>query len=80
MGVLTKAEVLAVQAKSMPEPLLQEVLDFMGYLRMKHGLPEMDEWDMKIQADAESGALDAAFGDLADEAISEHRAGRTTPL
>lgn len=33
-------------------------------------------WDAKLEADIEAGKLD----ELADEAIAEHRAGRTRPL
>ena len=34
MGVMTTAELLTEQAKYLPEPLLREVLDFIGYLMM----------------------------------------------
>jgi hypothetical protein len=37
---------------------------------------EFDKWDRKIEADANSGRLDA----LAAEALEEDRAGRTTEL
>jgi hypothetical protein len=33
-------------------------------------------WDRKLEADVAAGRLDA----LADEAIADHRAGRTRPL
>lgn len=33
-------------------------------------------WDREIEADAATGRLD----ELADEALSEHRAGKTRPL
>ena len=33
-------------------------------------------WDRRLEADAASGALDA----LADEALRQHRAGRSRPL
>jgi hypothetical protein len=33
-------------------------------------------WDRRIEADAEAGALNQ----LADEALAEHRAGRSRPL
>ncbi len=80
MGAMTTAELLTEHAKHMPEPLLQEVLDFMGYLRLKYNLPPVETWDKQIDADAESGAFAAAFDSLADDAIKEHKAGRTTPL
>lgn len=35
-----------------------------------------DEWDREIADDARSGRLDK----LAEEALSEHRAGKTTPF
>ena len=35
-----------------------------------------DEWDRQIETDIRSGKLD----NLAAEAITEHRAGRTKPL
>lgn len=71
MGAIVTAETLAQQAQHMPEALLREVLDFMGYLRMKHNLPPVADWE---EMDG------AAFDCLAEEAIREHRAGRTTPL
>jgi hypothetical protein len=39
-------------------------------------MEEDDEWDREIEEDARSGRLDR----LADEALREHRAGRTMPL
>ncbi len=33
-------------------------------------------WDRELERDVESGALDA----LADEALADHRAGRSKPL
>ena len=80
MSATTTAEMLTEQAKNMPEALLKEVLDFMGYLRMKYNLPPIDAWDQQIEQDAISGAFAAAFDEMADEAIREHRAGRTKPL
>ncbi len=37
---------------------------------------DSQKWDAEIEIDARSGRLDT----LADEAIADHRAGRTTPL
>lgn len=36
----------------------------------------VQKWDAEIETDARSGRLDT----LADEAIADHRAGRTTPI
>jgi hypothetical protein len=80
MGAMTTSEMLTEQAKYMPEPLLKEVLDFMGYLRMKYNLPDVDAWDKQMDDDAVSGAFADAFDNFADEAIREHKAGRTTRL
>jgi hypothetical protein len=37
---------------------------------------DADAWDRQIEEDANAGRLDA----LADEALEDHRAGRTTDL
>jgi hypothetical protein len=37
---------------------------------------DAEAWDREIEADALAGKLDA----LADRALSDHRAGKTTPL
>lgn len=37
---------------------------------------DADAWDRQIERDAEAGKLDA----LAEEALREHRSGRTRPL
>ena len=46
--------------------------------RLRDWLDEYEArlWDEQIESDAKAGRLDA----LADEAIREHRAGRTKPL
>lgn len=80
MGAIVTTETLVKQAQHMPEALLREVIDFMGYLRMKHNLPPIQDWDTQIEEDSESGAFAAAFDALAAEAIQEHRAGGTKPL
>lgn len=80
MGAIITTKTLVQQAEHMPEALLREVLDFMGYLRMKHNLPPVNEWDAQIEEDGESGAFAAAFDSIADAALKEHKEGRTTPL
>lgn len=37
---------------------------------------DSEHWDEQLEQDAKSGKLD----DLADEAVADHRAGRTRPL
>jgi len=37
---------------------------------------QADMWDRQIEADAKAGRLDK----LADQALADHRAGRTRPL
>jgi hypothetical protein len=37
---------------------------------------DAEAWDREIEADAHAGKLDA----LADRALNDHRAGKTTPL
>ncbi len=39
-----------------------------------------DEWDRQMEEDAASGALDAAFGEMAARASEDHRRGLTRPL
>ncbi len=39
-----------------------------------------DLWDLQIEEDAESGALERAFGKMAAKAIREDEQGKTTPL
>jgi hypothetical protein len=80
MGAMTPAEILQEETSQLPEHLQLEVIDFVGYLRMKHNIPSADDWDKQMEQDAESGALDAAFAGLADAALAEHRAGKTKPL
>ncbi len=80
MGAMTTAELLTEQAKYLPEPLLREVLDFIGYLQVKYNLPIAETWDKQMDDDALSGDFAAAFDHLADEAIAEHKAGKTKPL
>ena len=76
----TPAKILAEQTNGLPDSILQEVLDFVGYLRMKHNLPLDDDWDKQIQQDSASGAFHDAFADLAEAALTEHRSGQTKPL
>ena len=75
-AVLKEVEQLAEQTKDLPEPLLREVLDFVGYLRMKHNMPFADAWDKQMDADSEAGAFDS----LADEALKQHRDGLSVEL
>ena len=37
---------------------------------------ENRRWDRQVEADATAGTLDSLF----DQALAEHRAGKTTPL
>jgi hypothetical protein len=45
-GMNTVAEKIFNQARRLPEPLAREVLDFIGYLEVKHGLRDMLSEDL----------------------------------
>ena len=53
-------------------------LDDQAFARLRQWLIEYDHarWDRQIEADAAAGKLDF----LADEALAEHRAGKTRTL
>ena len=53
-------------------------LDDQAFARLREWFIEYDHarWDRQIEADAAAGKLDS----LADEALAEHRAGKTRPL
>ncbi|MBO0613680.1 MAG: hypothetical protein RL122_1669 [Pseudomonadota bacterium] len=61
MGIMTTAELLAERVRQLPEDLACEVLDFVEFLSLKRQKIADDAWDNQIQADAESGKLDAIF-------------------
>lgn len=66
---MTKVEQLEQDIMALSPSELAALRDwFQSYLA--------DEWDRRIQADAEAGKLDH----LAREALGEHKAGRTKPL
>jgi hypothetical protein len=43
----TTADKIFDQARKLPEPLAREVLDFIGYLEVKHGLRGLFSEDLK---------------------------------
>jgi hypothetical protein len=53
-------------------------LDDEAFAQLRQWFIEYDHarWDRQIEADAAAGKLDS----LADEAMAEHRAGKTRPL
>ena len=53
-------------------------LDDQAFARLRQWFIEYDHarWDRQIEADSTAGKLDF----LADEALAEHRAGKTRPL
>ena len=53
-------------------------LDDQAFARLRQWFIEYDHarWDRQIEADSAAGKLDS----LADEALAEHRAGKTRPL
>ena len=55
-----------------------ERLDDRAFARLRQWFIEYDHarWDRQIEADSSAGKLDA----LAEEALAEHRAGKTRPL
>lgn len=48
------AEEIYREARRLPEPIAREVLDFIGYLEMKHGLDDARVYDLK---QAQSAAM-----------------------
>jgi hypothetical protein len=66
---MTRVELLERQIKDLSDGELAE---------FRRWFEEFDAvtWDRQIEADAESGKLDA----LADAALTKHAAGQTTPL
>ncbi|UJS26253.1 DUF2281 domain-containing protein [Thiothrix winogradskyi] len=74
--MMTTAEILADRARLLPEDIAREVLDFMEFLNLKHQKTLDDAWDKQIQADAESGKLDALFA--AD--IQAYESGQCQPI
>ena len=83
MGIMTTAELLAERVRQLPEDLACEVLDlacevldFVEFLSLKRQKIADDAWDNQIQADAESGKLDAIFA--AD--IQAYEAGQCQPI
>jgi Protein of unknown function (DUF2281) len=46
-GMSTTADKIFDQARKLPEPLAREVLDFLEYLEVKHGLRDMLSEDLK---------------------------------
>jgi hypothetical protein len=65
MGMITAADMLSERAKTLPEDIAREVLDFMEFLNLKRRMTVEDDadddWDKQIAADAASGRLDALF-------------------
>jgi hypothetical protein len=53
-------------------------LDDQAFAQLREWFIEYDHarWDRQIEDDAKAGKLDS----LADEAVAEHRAGKTRPL
>lgn len=66
---MTDVEKLEREVAALAEPELAE-------FRRWFAAFDATVWDAQLEADAESGALDR----LADEAITEHLAGRSRPL
>ncbi len=58
--------------KEVAELSARELEDFRSWFEAF----EAARWDEKLELDAVSGALDA----LADQALSDHRSGRSKPL
>jgi len=65
---MTKIEKLERDIESLSE---QELSEF----RRWYAVFDASVWDRELEADVRAGALDQ----LADEALADHRAGRTRP-
>jgi Protein of unknown function (DUF2281) len=48
----TTADRIYDRASKLPEPLAQEVLDFIGYLEVRHGLRDLLAEDLKAAQDS----------------------------
>jgi len=44
----TTADRIFAQASRLPDPLAREVLDFIGYLEVRHGLRDLLDEDLKV--------------------------------
>lgn len=62
------AEEIYREAQRLPEPLAQEVLDFIGYLELKHGFRDANIQDLKH---AQSGAISRVWDNAEDEIWNE---------
>jgi hypothetical protein len=60
----TTADKIHDQAARLPEPLAREVLDFIGYLEVKHGLRDLLAEDLKA---AQEPAMGHVWGSAEDE-------------
>lgn len=56
------------EAQRLPEPLAQEVLDFIGYLELKHGFRDANIQDLKH---AQSAAMSHFWDNAEDEVWNE---------
>ncbi|MFB6260068.1 MAG: DUF2281 domain-containing protein [Thiohalorhabdaceae bacterium] len=56
------------EVRRLPEPLTQEVLDFIGYLEAKHGLSETGLEELKK---AQEPAMEHTWGNSEDEVWDE---------
>ena len=60
----TTADKIFDRARKLPEPLAREVLDFIGYLEVKHGLRDLLSEDLKA---AQEPAMRHVWENLEDE-------------
>ena len=66
---MTKLEKIEMDIASLKPDDLQKLADWLAEYRA-------DLWDKQIEEDSKAGKLDK----LAEEALADHRAGRTRPL
>ncbi|MBF0131204.1 MAG: hypothetical protein HQL75_01285 [Magnetococcales bacterium] len=59
--IMDLAEKVQHELRRLPEPLIQEVLDFIGYLGYRHGLTDPDVLRNRHSVESMAGQTVAAF-------------------
>jgi hypothetical protein len=61
---MSTAEQIMREIQKLPEPLAREVLDFIGYIELKHGLKDRLTEEFKL---AQISAMNHVWGNSEDE-------------
>ena len=62
---MTAVERILKELSKLPEPLVQEVLEFISYLELKHGLKDEGAEDLKL---AQGSAMSHVWNNAEDDA------------